>query len=538
MTILVGPNNSGKSLALREIAQWAVGGDAERNVIAELDVDWPDSLEALQLLGHFETVPNQGEIAPQADSILISPFTIDGAQNRMWVARQTLAQQLVDATSSSWLRQMLLGHFVVRLDGRTRFALMSPRGFQDLQLPPQHHLAALFRDDALRSRVRELVAEAFPDNYFVVDPTQMQQFRVQMSRRPPLDSAEERNWDDRAQQFHHAATPIEELSDGVVCFTGLVAAALSLPHRILLVDEPEAFLHPPLARLLGSDLAALTAERDASLVAATHSAEFLMGCIESGVDTTIVRLTYENEVAGARMLSPADLQALITDPLLRSTKALTGLFHRGVVVGESDHDRALYDEVNRRLVAAGRGAPDTFFTNAQNWQTIPRIIAPLRALGVPAAAIVDLDTVAGFKREWKKFYDACALDASAAAALEAKRAKVAADLKNLGKDGDGLLCKKVGIAGLGTTERASAQALCAELASYGIFVVAKGELESWLPHLGVSRGSKAAWIVGAFNALGSNPRSKKYVRAGTGDVWAFLDGVGRWIKNPGRQGLP
>lgn len=36
-------------------------------------------------------------------------------------------------------------------------------------------------------------------------------------------------------------------------------------------------MHPPLVRQLGSNLAQLTRERDASLVSATHSAEFLMG---------------------------------------------------------------------------------------------------------------------------------------------------------------------------------------------------------------------------------------------------------------------
>lgn len=89
-----------------------------------------------------------------------------------------------------------------------------------------------------------------------------------------------------------------------------------------------------------------------------------MGCIASGVDVQIVRLTYETGIAGMRMLIPAELKNLIRDPLLRSTDALSGLFHRGVIVGESDHDRAFYEEINRRLVDVDRGTADTFFTNA------------------------------------------------------------------------------------------------------------------------------------------------------------------------------
>jgi hypothetical protein len=407
-----------------------------------------------------------------------------------------------------------------------------------MQLPPQHHLAALFMDDTLRQRVRGLVAKAFPGRYFVIDPTGMQQLRVAMSTRPPHDSAEERNWDERARQFHADSEGIDTLSDGVVSFTGLVAAAISLSHRVLLVDEPEAFLHPPLARLLGSSLSSLTQERGASLVVATHSSEFLMGCIESGTSTTIVRLTYERNVAGARVLAPGGLKALATDPLLRSTDALSGLFHRGVVVGEADADRAMYDEINRRLVDVGRGAPDTFFTNAQNWQTIPRVIGPLRQLGVPAVAIVDLDAVVAPKAEWSKFYKVMHIDDEAVESFEEERQAVAASLRALPIDGEHPSYKKAGITALSETDEAAAYAFLGRLGGYGVFVVEVGELESWLPSLELPRGSKAKWIVDAFRKLGANPSSDGYVTPGPADIWNFIDRVAAWVNDPGRAGLP
>lgn len=530
VTILVGPNNSGKSVALREIEAWAAGEDRDRAVIDELNVDWPESSEAAaKLLKPFETSPNEGEVGPP-DSILISTFRPDGSQPQNWVERQALHP----GADSTYRRRNLLYHFTARLDGRTRFTLMDDRPWQDQQAPPTHHLAALFKDNDLRQRVRDLVVRAFPGRYFVIDPTGMGQFRVKMSPRPPADVAEERGWDDRAISFHSAAEDRESLSDGVVCFTGLVAATVALPHRVLLVDEPEAFLHPPLARLLGSSLSSLSKERGATLVAATHSAEFLMGCIDSGVEATIIRLTYEAGMGGARTLSPADLKSLITDPLLRSTRALTGLFHQGVVVGESDHDRAFYDEINRRLTEKERGATDTFFTNAQNWHTIARVIKPLRQLGVPAAAVLDLDTLTGPKREWEKLYRAMSLDVATEARLEAERETVKGFLSALSKPD----LKRKGLLALGRTRRATTRSFLTELAEYGVFVVPVGELESWLSNLGVASRAKRKWIVGVFRALGSNPASATWVAPGRGDVWAFLDGIGSWIANPTRKGLP
>jgi AAA domain, putative AbiEii toxin, Type IV TA system len=539
VTVIVGPNNSGKSLALREIMFWAEGDDRERRVVDEIDVEWPADIDgALKQLRPFEAVPSPGEQQPP-NSILLSMHRVDGTQDRRWVDKKTLANHLDEATETRWLRATILKGFAVRLDGRSRFELMQSRAFQDLQDPPKHHLAALFQDDELRQRVRNIVEKAFPGRYFVIDPTQGSNFRVRMSARPPEDSAEERNWDERAVTFHSKAELVEELSDGLVSFAGLVAAAISLPHRILLVDEPEAFLHPPLARQLGSNLASLTKERKASLIAATHSAEFLMGCIASGVDVQIVRLTYETGIAGMRMLIPAELKNLIRDPLLRSTDALSGLFHRGVIVGESDHDRAFYEEINRRLVDVDRGTADTFFTNAQNWQTIPRIVAPLRKLGVAAAAIIDLDVVCQPRREWDKFYTTMNVDPAVIDELDKRRTALRDALSALPTDSTHPSYKKVGISRLNSTQRRKAKRLFKDLAAYGVFVVEVGELEGWLSSLKLSTGrGKGGWIVNAFKKLGANPDAQTYAAPGKADVWAFMDKVGAWVNDPARKGLP
>jgi hypothetical protein len=60
-------------------------------------------------------------------------------------------------------------------------------------------------------------------------------------------------------------------------------------------------------------------------------------------------------------------------------------------VTESDNDRAFYSEIYYRLAEKESGYPSLLFVNAQNKQTIRDIIEPLRAFGVPAAAIVDID---------------------------------------------------------------------------------------------------------------------------------------------------
>ena len=109
----------------------------------------------------------------------------------------------------------------------------------------------------------------------------------------------------------------------------------------MLIDEPEAFLHPTLSRKLGREMATLANERDGNIFASTHSSSFLKGCVESGTPTNIVRLTYSAPKATARALAPEKLKELMRDPLLRTAGLLDALFYHGIVVGEGDSEGVL-----------------------------------------------------------------------------------------------------------------------------------------------------------------------------------------------------
>src|SRR4051812_25605170 len=58
VVILVGPNNSGKSLTLREIERWCIGADEVRVSVAEIEADVPSTREAaLEALATAEIPP-------------------------------------------------------------------------------------------------------------------------------------------------------------------------------------------------------------------------------------------------------------------------------------------------------------------------------------------------------------------------------------------------------------------------------------------------------------------------------------------------
>jgi O-methyltransferase involved in polyketide biosynthesis len=95
--------------------------------------------------------------------------------------------------------------------------------------------------------------------------------------------------------------------------------------------------------------------------------------------------------------------------------------------------------------------------------------------------------------------------------------------------------KNGGIKQLGGEDQAAANDLFDQLRQYGIFVVRNGEVESWLPKLGI-RSKKATWTVEMLERLGSDPNNAAYVKPAGDDVWGFSREVVRWVQDPGRKG--
>lgn len=532
ITVLVGPNNSGKSSTLREIEGWCkTGPQQQRKLIAQISVDLPEVEQALAELEPFKRRPGTGQVVQEGYINVRRPDpNQDGTYDQQIHEQSFRSQWPRDWT---YVSQFYLAFFTVRLDGRTRFSLTQPRSSGDLQELPQNHLAALFQDDEAREKIRKVVEDAF-GLHFVIDPTNIGQFRIRMSRRAPSDSQEEQALDERARSFHGVATNVLELSDGVQAFTDILAAVLSANYKIVLIDEPEAFLAPALRRKLGSRLATLAQEREGTLVAATHDANFLMGCVQSGADINVVRMTYREGDATARLLKPETLLGFMRDPLLRSINVLDALFHESTVIAEADTDRAFYQEINERLLDSEReGIDNCLFLNARNKQTVPQVAGPLREIGIPAAMVVDIDVLKDGGRVWSRLLDAASVPETSRTALNSHRVAVKRAFDESGKD----MKKDGGVTVLDRDARESCMSLLNQLADYGIFVVPGGELESWLTELGVV-GHGPDWLIEVFEKMGANPRATGYVRPKDDDVWEFLEKIGKWIRDASRRGMP
>jgi OLD-like protein len=223
------------------------------------------------------------------------------------------------------------------------------------------------------------------------------------------------------------------------------------------------------------------------------------------------------------------------NPLLRSTGVLSGLFYEFVVVTESDADRAFYQEINERLLQFKPewGIPNCLFINAQNKQTIHTVIRPLRQLGIPAAAVLDVDALKDGGATWTNLLSGANVPAIAHGSLATMRSVIKQAMDNTGKD----MKHDGGVAILQRADREAALNLLGQVAEYGIFVVPGGELESWLKQLGAS-GHGPSWLISVFEKMGENPDARDFLKPTTGDVWAFIQKMKSWLVDANRKGIP
>lgn len=531
VTVFVGPNNSGKSKVLAEIEQFCRSGHKNTLMVILDDLIFSglSTDKALEAIEHIRQQPNPGE-AINVDHILVG-----SRHGRQQVPFNNLTQVIEHPTSNlGAFCQWYLTHSTLILDGRNRINLVNQQSAGDLQQAPQSSFQVLFRDDAKRHEVRRIVSDAF-GSYFVIDPTSLGNFRIRLSQQAPVSDLEERGIHAEAVQFHANAQLIDQASDGVKAFTGIVTEVMAGDPKVLLIDEPEAFLHPSLASKLGYEVSRAALSTDKRVFVATHSPTFVMGCIQSGAPVNIIRLTYRSGVATARVLPSGEILELMRNPLLRSTGVLSGLFYEFVVVTESDADRAFYQEVNERLLRfkSEWGIPNCLFINAQNKQTVQTILRPLRQLGIPAVGIVDVDVLKDGGMTWTNLLTSANVPAIAHGSLSTIRSALKQAMDNTGRD----MKRDGGIAILQQSEQEAALNLLGQLGEYGILVVPGGELESWLKPLGAS-GHGPSWLISVFEKMGEDPDAPNFLKPTSDDVWAFMQKVKVWLTDPNRKGIP
>jgi len=319
--VIVGPNGAGKSRMLRDIA--SLCGTPHSGVAV---------ITALKLR-------KEGTVADLREWIeahVSSDNHLNG-DRRVYHPGPTV-QGFLDALVAQWggsdpnRFSGLAGAFVGLVDAGTRITLGNAVPSFDLGTAPAVlPLQRVFMRGDVEQMLSDRTKAAFGFGIFV-DRLAGSVIRLRVGERPPLPAGEIPTSDYiEAIQRH---PPLDEQGDGVRSFVGLMLHILATERFVTLVDEPEAFLHPPQAYHLGQMLALTPGQ----LVVATHSSDVVRGMLATGSATSVARLVRDGHLNHASLLSSDEVSQLWSDPLLRYSLALDGLFHELVIVCEGDAD--------------------------------------------------------------------------------------------------------------------------------------------------------------------------------------------------------
>lgn len=536
VTIFVGPNNSGKSLILSEITN-ACNESRSLNhtkILKEINFISYDNIAIQNIIKGNETFKPDNQATEPGQVVIGNSFEhnyINEVDYRIWLKEPNNHKHQFIFSYARYNYK--------KIDSSARSNLVSSQPHENL-IKPRRSLQILFKDNDKRKHIQNIIFHAL-GKYLFINPYTNGSLELRLAYSiPPNDDEDQPNLrlDDKLIEYinnQSFAVNSPMASDGIKSFLGILIEVFTGNPELLTIDEPEAFLSSSLSHTLGKEIPQLLAKQNKRLFVSTHSAHFLKGIIDSGEETNIVRLTYLNDESTARILSSEKISALYKDPLLRSTNVLDALFYDHVIIVEGSKDQAFYDEINHRLVTFrdSRGISNCLIINTNGKSAIHRVLKPLRELGIPTAAIVDVDVIKEGGAVWTGWLNALNIPepnhqgfANDRLAIDNARKTLPSDFKTHG----GVECFNASI-------KEAANNLFDRLAEYGLFVVRNGELESWLKHLEVNTKKEERWLFDIFDKMGK-VGSPEYVQPSKGDVWDFIGQVKNWLQNSARKGIP
>lgn len=377
---IVGANNAGKSTLLSQLWQAFISGATQQagspRILTGIQSPWkgsPEDLEAwLRENARIREFPTFENVVK------------NGLAERITTARNLPTQGPGAGNLTGWFVNQL------NLDQRMNAVHHSGR-LGSLDDEPTHPNQILFTDHSKRDRITELARRLFGVSLHFDSISANVGFRL---GNPGLEAP---RVDEITREYAIAVSGLPTLDsqgDGMKSALGLLIPLEINTHPVALVDEPEAFLHPPQARVMGREIGRIAAENRSQTILATHDKNLLQGLVESKARVTIVHLTRTGDSAAATLLSEEDIESLWNDVTLRYGNALDGLFHSAVIVTENDRDSHFYAAaIDAYLEALSPPPPahNVMFLGSNGKTNMAGIVDRLRKLGIRVVTCPDLD---------------------------------------------------------------------------------------------------------------------------------------------------
>lgn len=490
IVVFTGANNSGKSQVLKDVEHWLDKSNQNPTIVIKTFVDnYCGAIDETAFLNERFSLNEQGYYQSFESG---SAFDHNTLQN-YW--------------ENHTLYNGLHMSFVKRLS--TELRLTSSNALNRSSQAEKSSIYKLYKSELLAQKLSDYFRQAFGVD-LIVNRNEMQTIPLHTGQAPDKMAFTIDRQDDYYNQV--AALPkLQEQGDGMRSFASILLDTFTSEHTITLIDEPEAFLHPPQARLLGKMLAKNNPD-NRQLLISTHSEDFLQGLLDAdNKNVTVIRINRVDNINRMSVLQNKEIKKLWGNPLLRYSNILSGLFHEKVIVCESDYDCLFYQAIMDAIYEQkGEIAPDVLFTHCGGKTRIKDVVRALKAVNVPVVSICDFDLL-NAKPNFKAIIESFGMDWSDTLSADMQTIYDGMNAKNNAWS----QIKKIGKSGFTGNEPAAYERVEELCKSIGLFVVPVGEMECFDKTINKEKKNWVYYVLATYK-LAVEPKledARKFVQA-------------------------
>ena len=374
--IFVGPNNAGKSQSLKDIYILS-SRKIPTTVVSDIDIKkYPAQIE--ELLDDISPKQPQGS------------YTSYNVLGRNFSYFKETSTQFLTTPYFDDFRDL----FVANLDTAARLTICNAPSSIARNSPKQHpiHYAAF------DSKYRKWLSDNFKKAFGIeVTPNILNGSTI------PLCVGEQirfdKEYEDEQTRLEAYAgiletyKQVQNQGDGIKSFTGILLYLMLDYFCTFLIDEPESFLHPPQAHIMGQIIGQTLSDQQQCFIS-THSEEIIKGLLEVCPERIkIIRITRKDDTNYFSILDNDRFEDVWNDPLLKYSNIMSSLFHNSVVLCESDSDCKMYSIVESYLKQSSGKYSETLFIHCGGKQRMSKIALALRVLKIDVKLIPDIDVL-------------------------------------------------------------------------------------------------------------------------------------------------
>lgn len=183
---------------------------------------------------------------------------------------------------------------------------------------------------------------------------------------------------------------LNDQGDGIRSAVAILASLITTTHSLYLIDEPETFLHPPQARILGRNIVDLSQNKQCFI--STHNIDLLRGMLEKNyARIKIIKINRTDNVNEFYVLDNDSIKVVSDDKNLKYSNILNGLFYNTVVLCENESNCKFYSALLEKI--DNDCYQNTLFCAVGGKDQFKIIIPLLNKLKINFLVIADLDLI-------------------------------------------------------------------------------------------------------------------------------------------------